>query len=103
MEGHRQIQAGLSPQGGQDGIGALLFDDLGDGVDVQRFDIHVVRDVLVRHNGGGVGVDQDNLQALLFQGTAGLGAGVVELRRLADDDGSGAQHQDLMNVWIFGH
>ena len=66
--------------------------------DVQRLDIHVVGDVLVGHDGGGVGVDQHHLHALLLQGAAGLGAGVVELGGLADDDGAGAQHQDLLDI-----
>ena len=28
MEGHGQVQAGLAAQGGQDGVGPLLLDDL---------------------------------------------------------------------------
>ena len=37
--------------------------------------------------------EQNGLNALCFQGAAGLGAGVVELRGLTDDDGAGANDQ----------
>ena len=103
MEGHGQVQAGLAAQSGQDGVGPLHLDDLGDRVDVQRLDVDVVGNVLIGHDGGGVGVDQHHLQALLLQSPAGLGAGVVELGGLADDDGAGAQHQDLFYICILGH
>ena len=68
----------------------------------QRLDIDMVGDVVVGHDGGGVGVDQHDLHALLLQGAAGLGAGVVELRRLADDDGAGADDQHLFDIGSLG-
>ena len=37
------------------------------------------------------------------QGLAGLGAGVVELAGLADDDGAGADDEDLLDVGALGH
>ena len=37
---------------------------------------------LFRHHGGGVGIDQHHLQVFFFQRPAGLGAGVVEFRRM---------------------
>ena len=103
MEGHGQVQAGLAAQGGQDGVGPLHLDDLGHRGDIQRLDIHVVGNVLVRHDGGGVRVDQDHLDALFLQGAAGLGAGIVKLGGLADDDGAGAQDQDLFDIRILRH
>ena len=103
MEGHGQVQAGLTAQGGQDGVGTLLLNDLSDGGDVQRLDIDVVSNILIGHNGGGVGVDQHHLDALFLQGTAGLGASVVKLSGLADDDGAGAQHQYFLNFRILRH
>ncbi len=62
-----------------------------------------VGDVLVGHDGGGVGVDQHHLDALFLQGAAGLGAGVVELGGLADDNGAGADDQDFLDGSIEGH
>ena len=51
---------------------------------------------LICHDGGGVGVDEDDLNPLLLEGAAGLGAGVVKLGRLTDDDGAGADDQYLL-------
>ena len=68
------------------------------GGDVQGFDVDMVSNVLVSHDGGGVGVDQHHLQALLLQGAAGLGTGVVELGGLTDDDGAAADDQHLFNI-----
>ena len=103
MQVHGQIQSGLPAQGGQDGVGPLLLDDLFYGGQVQRLDIHMVGNVLVGHDGGGVGVDQHHLHALFLQGAACLGAGVVELSGLANDNGPGAQHQHLLDIRILGH
>ena len=103
IQGHGQVQAGLAAQSGQDGVGLLLLNDLSDGGDVQGLDIHMVGDVLVRHDGGGVGVHQHHLNALFLQGAAGLGAGVVKLGGLADDDGAGAQHQNFFDIRILRH
>ena len=103
VEVHGQVETGLSAQGGQDRVGPLLLDDLGHRGDVQRLDIDVVGDVLVGHDGGGVGVDQHHLHTLFLQGAAGLGAGVVKLGGLTDDDGPGAQHQDFFDIGILRH
>ncbi len=48
----------------------------------------------------GFELDEHNLVALLLEGLAGLRAGVVELGRLADDDGAGADYEDLLNAVI---
>ncbi len=46
----------------------------------------------------GIGVDEHDLIALLAQHLAGLHARVVELGGLPDDDGTGAEDQDLVDV-----
>ena len=51
----------------------------------------------------GLRVDQHDLVALLAQGLARLGAGVVELAGLADDDRAGADEQDLLEVGTLRH
>ncbi len=100
---HPQIQARLAAQGGQDAVRLLLLYDLLQHLDGEGFDVHLVRDVPVCHDGGGVGVHQNHLHALLLQRAAGLGARVVELRRLADDDGAGADDHDSFYVGILRH
>jgi hypothetical protein len=99
----RAVQRGLAAHGGQDGIGALFGDDFfhrlpGDGLDV----CHIRRGG-VGHDRGGVAVDQNDLVTLFTQGLAGLYAGVVELARLADDDGARADDEDAFEVCTFWH
>ena len=51
----------------------------------------------------GLRVHQDDLEPLLAQRLAGLGARVVELAGLADDDRPGADEQDLPDVGPLRH
>ena len=51
----------------------------------------------------GLRVDQDDPIALVAQRLAGLGAGVVELAGLADDDRAGADDEDGLDVSALGH
>ena len=44
---------------------------------------------------GDIGVDQDDLEALLLEGLDGLAAGIVELAGLADLEGAAAEEEDL--------
>jgi hypothetical protein len=59
-----------------------------------RLDIGRVGKLRIGHDRRRVGVDQDDPVALLLQRLAGLGAGIIELARLADDDRAGADDQD---------
>ena len=102
-QGHGHVQAGLAAQVGQDGVRLFLLDDALDDLGGHGLHIHPVGDVGVGHDGGGVGVDQHHLHALFLQGAAGLGAGVVKLGGLADDNGAGAQHQHLFDIGILRH
>ena len=100
---HGEGQARLAAKAGEDAVGLFLLDDALDGGQVQGLDIDFIRHGLVGHNGGGVGVDQHDLDAILPQGAAGLGAGVVEFRGLADDNGARADNQYLFNILIQRH
>ena len=100
---HGEVQAHLASQVRQDGVGFFFFNDALDDLGGQRLNIYMVGDVRVGHDGGGVGVDQHRLYALGFQRTAGLGTGVVELRRLTDDDGAGTDDQYLFDTRVFRH
>ena len=102
-KGDGAVQARLAAHVGKKRIGALLLDDLGDGVGGDRLDIGAVGGLRVGHDSGRVGVDENDLVALLAQGLAGLGAGIVELTGLADDNGAGADDEDLLDVGALGH
>ena len=100
---HGDGQAGLAAQPCQQAVRPLLLNDASDGLGGERFQVDLVGQVLVGHNGGRVGVDQHGLDALLPQHPAGLGPGVVKLRSLADDNGAGADHQHLVYAFILRH
>lgn len=55
-------------------------------------------EVGVGHDGGRVGVDEHHLVSFLDERLASLCAGVVELARLADDDGPSAENHDLLDA-----
>ena len=99
----RRVERGLAAHCGQKRVGALLGDDLGDDLGRDRLDIGGVGQLRVGHDGGRIGVDQDDAVTLLPQRLAGLGAGVVELASLADDNGTGADDQDGLDVGAFWH
>ena len=103
MQVHGGVEAGLAAEGRQQGVGPFALDDLGDDFPGDRLDVGAVGHLRVGHDGGRIGVDQDDGVAFFAQGLAGLGAAVVELARLADDDGAGADEQDLLEVGALWH
>ena len=95
----RQVQRRLAAQAGQQAVGVLAGQDAVDRLDGQGLQVDDVGHAGVGHDRGRVRVEQDRAHALLAQGAAGLRAGVVELRRLADDDRPGADEQDAGRRW----
>ena len=69
----------------------------------QGLDVGVRRDLRVGHDGRRIGVHENHPIALLAQGLDRLGAGVIELARLANDDRAGADDQDALNIGALGH
>ena len=98
-----QVEPRLSTQRGQQGVGLLARYDPLDRLDRQRFEVHAVGDLFVGHDRRGVGVDQHDLDPFLTQRLARLRTRVVELRGLADDDGTRAQDQDLARPRLLRH
>ena len=97
-QGYGQVQPGLAAQSRQDALRLFPLDNALDDLYGQRLDINPVGNVAVGHNSGRVGVDQNGGYPFLAQGFAGLGAGVVKLGGLADDDGAGADYQDFVQL-----
>src|SRR5690606_37304140 len=58
------VERGLATHGGQNGIGTFAFDDLRHGFPSDGLDIGGVGHGRVGHDGGGVGVHQDDPVAL---------------------------------------
>ena len=99
----RGVQRRLAAQRRQDRVGPLLGDDRLDDLPRDRLDVGRVGEVGVGHDRRRVRVDQDDAHALLAQHAARLGARVVELARLADDDRAGADDEDALDVVALGH
>ena len=104
----RGVERGLPAHGrqqreaaGQDV--AFLLDDLGDDFRRDRLDVGGVGQVRIGHDGGRIGIDQDDPVALGLERLAGLRAGIVELASLADDDRSRADDEDRGDVGPSGH
>ena len=100
---HRGVERGLAAHGRQQRVGLFARDDAFDDLGGDRLDVGGVGQAGVGHDGGGIGVHQDDAIALGLQRLAGLCAGVVELAGLADDDRAGADDQDGGDVGAFGH
>ena len=100
---HGKIQTCLSAQCGKNAVRLLLPDQLLHHLYRQGFNINPVRDILIRHDGRRVGIQQDNLHSLFLQRTAGLGTGVIKFGCLSDDDGTGTDNQNLFYTQISWH
>ena len=103
--GQRQgkIQPGLPSQRGQESIRPLPGDYRGHELRGQRLNVHPLGDLDIGHDRRRVAVDQDDFHALLAQRPAGLRTGVIELGRLPDDDRTGADDEDLLDVGALRH
>src|SRR5690606_18582806 len=99
----RSVQRGLPAEGGQQGVGTLLLDNLFDELRGDRLDIGRIREFRVGHDGRRIGVHQRNPQTLRTQDPAGLGARVVELARLADDDRARSDDQNMFEIGTARH
>ena len=98
-----EIQTGLSAEIRQDGIGALLFDNLFQSFHIQRLNVCHIRNLRIRHNSRRIGIHQDNPVSQLSQCLAGLGSGIVELTCLSDNNRSRADNQNFFDVFSLTH
>ena len=83
---HREVQARLAAERGQDRRHLLPCEHLVEDLDGERLDVRRVGQLRVRHDRRRVRVDQHDAQALLAERLARLGPRVVELAGLADHD-----------------
>ena len=86
MELDRKVETGLTSERRQQRVRPLTRDDRIQGSGRQRLQVHDVGDFRVGHDRRGVRIDEDDALAFLAQRATRLHAGIVELRRLADDD-----------------
>ena len=99
----RQVERGLSADGRQNRVGALLLDDLREHRDRHRLDVGAIGQFRIGHDGRGIRIDQDEAQAFLAQRLERLRARVVELAGLPDDDRAGANQQNRFEIFSKRH
>ena len=92
MKRHGCIQRGLTAKGWQDCVRLFLHDDGLDYLRGNRLNVCCIGEVGVGHDGRRVRVDQDHTDTLFAKDAARLGARVVKLARLTDNDRAGADH-----------
>ena len=97
------VQRRLTTHGRQNGIRALGFDDLLHRLPGNWLDVSSIGHGRVSHDGGGVGVNQNNPVTLLAQRFTRLGAGVVEFAGLADHNRASANDQNTVDVGTLRH
>ena len=102
LERQGAVERRLAAHGGQDRVGALLLDDLGDDLGGDRLHVGGIREIGIGHDRRRVRIHQDDAVAFLLQGLHGLCARIIELAGLADDDRSGADDEnggDVCPLW----
>lgn len=70
---------------------------------IERFDIDAVSNMHIGHDGRRVGVYKDNFQSFFFKGPAGLGSCIVKFGSLTNDDWTGANDHDFIDIVSFWH
>ena len=99
----RAVERGLPAHRRQQRIRPLALDDGRDHLPGDGLDVRDVGHLRVGHDRRRVAVDEDDAVALFAQRLAGPRARIVELARLADDDGTGADDHDLLQVRPLRH
>ena len=100
---HGRVQRGLSAQRRQQRVRTFLGDDLLEDRGGDRLDVGGVGHFRIGHDGGRVGIDQNDPNALFAQHAAGLGARIIEFRGLADHDRTGADDHHGLDVCALRH
>ena len=99
----RQIQTRLSAQSRNDGVRALVTDDLRHVFQRQRLHVDLVRNVRIGHDRRRVRVRKNHLVTLLLERQARLRARIVELRSLTDHDRARPDHHHLSDIFSLRH
>ena len=100
---HGRVQRGLSAQRRQQRVRTFLGDDLLEDRGGDRLDVGGVGHFRIGHDGGRVGIDQNDPNALFAQHATGLGARIIEFRGLADHDRTGADDHHGLDVCALRH
>src|SRR5262249_15767570 len=95
------VEGGLAAETEQDTVDVLGGDHPFDEVSGQRQEIDVVRELVGRLNRGDVRVDEDGIDAFLFERLQCLRPRVVELAGLSDPERARSQHEHALHPRAF--
>ena len=98
-----RIQARLAAKGRQQGVGVFFSDNALDELSGNGLHIGAVGQAGVSHDGSGVRIHEHHFVAVFLEHLARLSARVVELARLANNDGARANNENAFDVGTFGH
>ena len=99
----RAVQRRLAAHGRQNRIRTLFLNNLAHHFPVNRLDVGGIGHFRVGHDGSRVRVHQNDAVTLFAQRFTRLGAGVVKLTRLTDNNRARAQNQDAFYICTFWH
>ena len=88
MQRRRDVESRLPTHGGEQGVGTFLFDYHRNPFGRDGLDVCLISQLRIRHYRRRVGIHQNHPVALFLQRLDRLRAGIIEFRRLTDDDGT---------------
>ena len=96
------VEGGLTPEGEEDAVGSLFFDDFCDEEGGNGQEVDLIGKLFGGLDGGNIGVNEDGTDAFFAKGFEGLGAGVVEFSGLADFERSGTEDEYVFGCVVHG-
>ena len=103
MQSQRCIQRGLSAHCRQQHIRQFFFDNPGHHIRGYRLNIGRICHHWVCHNGGGIGINQNDPKAFFFQCLTGLRPGIIKLTCLSNNNRPCPNNQNGMNILTTWH
>ena len=100
---HCKVQTCLSSKCRKDAVRFLLEDELFYNFYSKRLDVNFVRDIFVCHNGCRVGVQKNYFHAFFLERAACLCTCIVEFCCLTDDNRTGANYKNFVDIFISRH
>jgi hypothetical protein len=95
---HGDVERGLAAHRRQDRVGTFAIDDQLHELRRHGLDVRPIRELRIGHDRRRIRVDQDDLEPLFLERFGRLSPGIIEFGRLTDDDRTGADHENTMQV-----
>ena len=97
------VESSLTAEGGKQRVRMLTGDDLFQKLGSDGLNVGAVGQAGIGHDRRGIRVEQHDLVAVLLEDLAGLSARVVKLASLTNDDRTGANDEDTLDIGTFRH